>query len=78
MRTIRVTRTPEALYGVRTARRRVRCDGHMADERHWIEPGQEYVASALPPGSDIGNVGWWHHRYCMDCCPIECAKEATR
>ena len=68
----RVTKTPGALYGVFRARKRYRCDGHMASERHWIEAGDTYVASALPPDDpDIGNVGWWHHRLCMECAPVE-------
>lgn len=72
----RVTRSPEALYGVRVAWGRYRCDGHLADDRHHIEPGQRYVASALPPNSDIGNLGWWHNRMCMDCAPEDFAAES--
>jgi hypothetical protein len=75
---IRVVRTHGALYGVVRARKRHRCDGHMASERHWIEAGDDYVASALPPDHpEINNVGWWHHRYCMECAPIEYAPEAA-
>ena len=76
----RVTSTPGALYGTAVARKRYRCDGHLADGRHWIEVGDTYVASALPPGHpDIGNVGWWHLRLCMECAPAEHADtgEAT-
>jgi hypothetical protein len=65
----RVSRTFGCLYGVVTAKKRHRCDGHMASETHWIEPGQKYVASALPPDSEIGNTGWWHARFCVDCAP---------
>ena len=73
----RVVRTRGALYSVAVSAKRRRCDGHMASERHWIEAGDRYVASALPPDhSDIGNVGWWHHNFCMECAPIEYA-EAT-
>ena len=74
----RVVRTPGALYGAAVSRKRRRCDGHMAPEQHWIKPGQQYVASALPPDSEIGNKGWWHHSYCMDCCPAEYAREVPR
>ncbi len=72
----RVSRTHGALYGMAVARRRYRCDGHMASERHWIEAGEPYVASALPPDHpDIGNIGWWHHRFCMECAPEEYATD---
>lgn len=67
----RTTASAEALYGVRTARRRRRCDGHLNPERHWILPGQTYVASALPPDSEIGNTRWWHIYLCLDCAPEE-------
>jgi hypothetical protein len=68
--TTRVTRSPGALYSEpRTAAKRRRCDGHLADP-HWINPGDIIVWSALPPGdNDIGNIGWWHHAYCADCAP---------
>ncbi|HML52398.1 MAG TPA: hypothetical protein PKD84_13460 [Propionicimonas sp.] len=68
----RITRTREALYGYFVARKRYLCNGHLTT-RHYIEPGQEFINSALPPGSDIGNTRWWHARYCLDCCPIEYA-----
>ncbi len=67
-----VTASPGALYGKprRSMKRRV-CDGHLADERHWIEPGDLVVWSALPPDSDdIGNIGWWHMKFCLDCAPL--------
>jgi hypothetical protein len=74
----RVVSTCGALYGVQRARKRYRCDGHMASERHWIEAGTLYVASALPPDhNEIGNVGWWHSRFCMECAPAEYADEAS-
>ena len=66
----RTAATPGALYGVTTARKRRRCDGHLNPERHFIEPGEQYMASALPPGnSDICNDGWLHAHFCMDCAP---------
>jgi hypothetical protein len=69
----RVVFTFGSIAGVVTARKRYRCDSHLAD-RHFIEPGQRYVASALPPGDqDICNDRWLHERLCMDCCPIQYA-----
>lgn len=66
----RVRKTDGALYGApRVARKRRRCDGHLTD-RHWIEVGDLVVPSALPPDHpDIGNTGWWHHWFCIDCAP---------
>lgn len=67
----RVDKTDGALYRKpRVARKRRRCDGHLTD-RHWIEVGDLVVVSALPPDSDIGNTGWWHHWLCIDCAPVE-------
>ena len=68
---IRVAATPGALYGKpQRARKRRRCDGHMASEAHWIEIGDLIVWSALPPNHpDVGNIGWWHHGFCVDCAP---------
>lgn len=66
----RVAFTPGSIAGVLVARKRHVCGGHLASERHYIEPGQRYVANALPPDHpEIGNPGWWHLRVCMDCCP---------
>jgi hypothetical protein len=71
--TPRVVFTFGSLSGVVTARKRHRCDSHLAD-RHFIEAGQRYVANALPPGdSDIGNDHWLHSSICMDCCPAQYA-----
>ena len=71
---VRVLRTHGALYGVAVSAKKRRCDGHMASEPHSIEAGDRYVASALPPDHpDIGNVGWWHHNFCMECAPAEYA-----
>ena len=71
----RVTRTHGALYGKpQRTRKRRRCDGHLA-EPHWIEKGDLMVWSALPPNHpDICNDGWWHAKFCMACCPKECAQ----
>lgn len=68
----RVSTTPGSMQTVVTARKRRRCDGHLTSERHWIEPGERCVASALPPDNpEVGNIGWWHAWFCMDCCPVE-------
>lgn len=68
----RVTRSREALYSSpRTLRKRRKCDGHLSDS-HWIEAGQQAVWSSLPPHSEVGNEGWWHAVFCMDCAPAEC------
>ena len=56
------------------ARKRHVCQNHLLDrdDRHYIEPGDRYIANALPPDHpDIGNPGWWHLRVCLDCCPAE-------
>ena len=75
----RVGHTPGSLGGILTARKRHLCQSHLADERHYIEPGERYYANALPPDHpDIGNPGWWHFRACMDCCPIEFAADSER
>lgn len=67
--------TPGSIAGIVTARKRYRCDGHLTDVKHFIEPGEKYVANALPPDHpDISNSGWWHLRVCKDCCPAEFAE----
>lgn len=64
--------TSGSIAGLVVARKRHLCDGHLARVQHHIEPGERYVASALPPGDPvIGNPGWWHLRVCLDCCPPE-------
>jgi hypothetical protein len=67
----RTSPTPGALYKPpRPARKRRRCSGHLA-EPHWIEIGDLVVWSSLPPNNaEIGNEGWWHARFCLDCAPI--------
>lgn len=40
----------------RTARKRYRCSNCLKP----VEPGQRYHYHAMPPGSDMGNPGWWH------------------
>jgi hypothetical protein len=68
----RVTFTQGALTKVNTARRRFRCEGHIADVEHFIEMGQRYVRTSLPPDHpEINNDAWWHMRFCMACCPVE-------
>lgn len=64
--------TFDAIYGQpRRCRKRRVCSGHLR-ERHYIEVGELVVWSALPPGSEIENIGWWHHAYCSKCWPVEC------
>ncbi len=68
----RVAFTPGSIPTMKKSRRRFRCDCHLCDDTHHIEPEQRYVYNALPPRHpDIGNVGWWHFRARLDCCPIE-------
>ena len=72
----RVTFTPGTLTKVNRARRRFRCEGHIAPLPHFIQPGERYVRSSLPPDHpDINNDGWWHMRFCLSCCPAEFARE---
>ena len=75
VRKYRVSKTPSALYSQpRTLRKKRRCDGHLSDP-HWIEKGEQAVWLSLPPDSDIGNEGWWHAKFCMDCAPVECVPD---
>lgn len=75
----RVSTTCGSICTVKTARRRFRCDGHMASEQHFIEPGERYVRDDLPPNNpEIGNPTWWHARFCKDCCPERFAAEVSR
>lgn len=68
----RVAFTSGSIAGVVTARKRHTCGSHLSRDRHYIEPGEQYVANALPPdNADIGNQNWWHMRVCLDCCPAE-------
>ena len=68
----RVAFTPGTLAKVNRAHRRFRCEGHIADVAHFIEPGDRYVRSSLPPNHpDINNDSWWYMRFCMACCPME-------
>lgn len=67
---VRTARTFDAIYSPpRKSAKRRRCDGHMAAPHH-IEKGELLVWSALPPGSEHGNEGWWHSVFCLDCAPI--------
>lgn len=74
----RVVKSLQALMSApRRARVRRPCAGHLT-ERHAIEPGDQYVMSALPPNSELGNLEWWRHALCMRCCPAECVPVADR
>jgi hypothetical protein len=50
-----------------TARTRKRCTEDRWNCRNWIEPGEVYLRVALPPGSDLGNTGWWTMNICKGC-----------
>jgi hypothetical protein len=66
----RVAFTSGSITGVVVAQKRHTCQSHLARDRHYIQPGDQYIANALPPHHpDIGNTGWWHLRICVDCCP---------
>jgi hypothetical protein len=52
-----------SLATIRAARKEHRCDRC----RSRIQPGDLYRAAAITPGSDIGNVGWWHEKECAAC-----------
>lgn len=69
----RVTKTHGALYSPpRTLKKRRKCSGHLSD-RHMIEVGEQAIWSSLPPDNpEIGNTGWWHAVFCLDCAPAEC------
>lgn len=72
----RVVITHGAIVKVTSARRRFRCEGHLADRTHFIEPGERHVRTSLPPDHpEICNDTWWHMRLCLDCAP---AKYDTR
>ena len=63
----------EGIYTRRTARRDYRCDGphgtYAADPI--IHAGDDYFRAALPPHSDLGNLGWWTQRLCWTCAPVD-------
>ena len=38
-----------------------------------IEASEQAIWSSLPPDNpEIGNTGWWHAVFCLDCAPAEC------
>ena len=49
------------IFTQHVARKDYHCDG----------PHDTYFRSALPPHSEIGNTGWWLHRLCWTCAPVE-------
>jgi hypothetical protein len=57
-----------SLYTEQAARRDYRCGRECGEP---IKAGTRYVRAALPPGSEMGNTGWWvmrlHGRHWEDC-----------
>lgn len=62
-------RSPEAIHTTHTASKRHRCEASpcTSGPSGWIEPGDRYVLSKLPPNSDIGNTTWWRARFHDGC-----------
>jgi hypothetical protein len=50
----------------RTARTRKQCDGDVYN-LHMIEPGERYLRTSIPPGSNLGNEHWWTMATCWEC-----------
>lgn len=74
-------RGSSSIYTRRVARRQYRCDGphdtYAASDQ--IMPGDVYWRSSMPPHSEFGNLGWWTHRLCFGCAPVELTmKESLR
>ena len=59
----------ESLKTFRTARTRKPCQRWACYKTIW--PGQRYLRAALPPNSDMGNVGWWTMNICQACMSLE-------
>ncbi len=61
----------QAINRWRTARRRYLCDSRAAVYPlpcpRFIEAGERYVVSTLPPWAEIGNGRWWRMRLCSEC-----------
>lgn len=57
----------ESLWTYRTARTRKFCEGTHRAPFHYIESGERYLRVALPPNSDVGNIGWWTMNICKRC-----------
>lgn len=60
-------RNGEEYLRLRTARKQYFCESQRTGCRTVIKPGDRYVASELPPKSDIGNTAWWTMRVCISC-----------
>jgi hypothetical protein len=61
-------RNREEYWTGRAAQKRYRCESERITPcAGYIEPGQRYVAMELPPGSEIGNQGWWRLKVCLPC-----------
>lgn len=69
--------SPQAIYTTRKARRRYRCENPycepypLGEESLFIQPGEVYTRSALPPGAEpLYAEGWTVARYHYDCLPV--------
>ena len=57
----------ENLRTYRTARIRKLCDGDVYQPYHFIEPGERYLRTSIPPHGDLGNDRWWTITTCKSC-----------
>ena len=62
-----------AIVTVRRSSRHRRCSEPFGPWFHnlVIQPGELYALLALPPGSEVGNAGWWHAVACRECATNE-------
>jgi len=61
-----MSRTPEAVYETRRARKPRRCDNCP----NTIAVGERYTRTALPPWKDVNNgPRWWRLHLCRSCDP---------
>jgi hypothetical protein len=52
---------------IRTARRQHRCETRSHACVGAIQPGDRYVYASLPPGGEMGYLGWSHMASCAPC-----------
>lgn len=55
------------LIKVRTARKRHRCTTRSYGCASTVQPGERYAQWAMPPGGELGALGWWHGVVCAPC-----------